>query len=83
MMLKKHARHTRGFNLFEDYYKRADFKKSRREKELIRQKSQDSQRVLLLFLTLLESGLRSTRGVHLAESDDVACKIGQNHLTGC
>ena len=30
----------------------------------------------------LESGLRSTRGVHLAGSDDVACKIVQNHLPG-
>ena len=46
--------------------------------------------LFLSFLTMylvsipdsLESGLRSTRGAHLAGSDDVACKIVQNHFHG-
>ena len=41
--------HTRQAQLqLGDYYKKAEFLKSKRIKELIRQKSQDSRRVLLL-----------------------------------
>ena len=37
--LKKHIKHTRHTRLqLEDYYKKVDFKKSKREKELIRQR---------------------------------------------
>ena len=48
MMLKKHAKPTGQTQLqLGSYYKKADFLKSKREKELIRQKSQDSQRVYI------------------------------------
>ena len=82
--LKKHTKHTgvRTHPLLQldDHYKTADFKKIKGGKELTRQESGIPEGPAIP--DSLESGLRSTRGVHLAGSDDVACKIVQNHLPG-
>ena len=60
IILKKHTMHARQAQLqLGDYYKKAEFLKSKRINELIRQKSQDSRRVLLLPDTDL-----STSGAH-------------------